>query len=102
MDTEKWRKEFGGGVDNFVSNWHFPEKQKLAEYYQQYYHKTDKVSGAQLPWASLHAPRTEKNQSLTFMQDGRPVYIEHVGKVNVLVLARGKGGVTGEVLSVSP
>lgn len=29
-------------------------------------------------------------------------YSVHVGKVNIVVLARGKGGVTGEVFSVSP
>jgi hypothetical protein len=27
-------------------------------------------------------------------------YSVHVGKVNVVVIARGKGGITGEVLSV--
>jgi hypothetical protein len=28
-------------------------------------------------------------------------YSVHVGKINVLIVARGKGGVTGEVLSVN-
>jgi hypothetical protein len=41
VDTEKWRKEID--LDNLVSDWEYPEKQQLAEFYKQYYHKTDKV-----------------------------------------------------------
>ncbi|ODV90282.1 hypothetical protein CANCADRAFT_2014 [Tortispora caseinolytica NRRL Y-17796] len=52
---EKWRKDFG--VKDIVQNFHYVEKLAVSEYYPQYYHKTDK--------------------------DGRPVYIEQLGKVNI-------------------
>ncbi|KAI9827630.1 MAG: cytosolic factor, phosphatidylinositol/phosphatidylcholine transfer protein [Sarea resinae] len=55
IDSEKWRKEFG--VDDLVRNFDYPEKAQVFEYYPQYYHKTDK--------------------------DGRPVYIEQLGKVDL-------------------
>lgn len=53
----KWRSEFGGGLDGLVPTWDYVEKPKVFEYYPQYYHKTDK--------------------------DGRPVYIEHLGKIDI-------------------
>jgi len=56
MDNcEEWRKTFGvqGIVDEFV----FTEKEQMQKYYPQYYHKTDK--------------------------EGRPIYIERLGKVNL-------------------
>jgi len=55
IDTEKWRKEFE--VDKIVSTFEYTEKPKVFEYYPQYYHKTDK--------------------------DGRPVYIEQLGNINL-------------------
>ncbi|KAF8458220.1 putative phosphatidylinositol transporter [Kalaharituber pfeilii] len=55
IDCEKWRKEFG--VDDLMKNFVYVEKPKVFEYYPQYYHKTDK--------------------------DGRPVYIEKLGKIDL-------------------
>lgn len=57
VDCEKWRSEFGGGLDNLVPNFDYKEKPQVFAYYPQYYHKTDK--------------------------DGRPVYIEQLGKINL-------------------
>ncbi|KAF8681575.1 Nep1 protein [Rhizoctonia solani] len=57
---ENWRKEFG--VDDIVK-WDFlHEKEQVNKFYPQYYHKMDK--------------------------DGRPVYIERLGSVNVTELAK--------------
>lgn len=52
---EKWRKE--NGVDTILQDFHYVEKSVVAKLYPQYYHKTDK--------------------------DGRPVYVEELGQVNV-------------------
>ncbi|KZT62209.1 hypothetical protein CALCODRAFT_426747 [Calocera cornea HHB12733] len=52
---EQWRKEFG--VDEVVRTFEFPEKEAVDKIYPQYYHKTDK--------------------------DGRPVYIERLGKLDL-------------------
>jgi len=57
VDCEKWRSEFGGGVDELVKTFKYTEKEQIFKYYPQYYHKTDK--------------------------DGRPVYIEHLGKIDL-------------------
>jgi hypothetical protein len=57
VDCEKWRAEFGGGVDELVKTFDYTEKPQMMEYYPQYYHKTDK--------------------------DGRPLYIEQLGKVDL-------------------
>ncbi|KAF7198051.1 Sec14 cytosolic factor [Pseudocercospora fuligena] len=57
INSEKWRSEFGGGVDNLVRTFKYDEKEQMMAYYPQYYHKTDK--------------------------DGRPVYIEQFGKVDL-------------------
>jgi len=57
-ETEKWRKEFG--VDDIVKNFKFDEKPLVSAYYPQYYHKIDK--------------------------DGRPVYIEQLGKVDLTAM----------------
>lgn len=54
-ETEAWRKSFG--VDEIVRSFEYAEKAKMFEYYPQYYHKTDK--------------------------DGRPVYIEQYGKIDL-------------------
>ncbi|PYH80025.1 putative phosphatidylinositol transporter [Aspergillus uvarum CBS 121591] len=58
IDSEKWRKEFG--TDDLVRTFDYTEKSKVFEYYPQYYHKTDK--------------------------DGRPVYIEKLGKIDLTAL----------------
>ncbi|CAG7989993.1 unnamed protein product [Penicillium olsonii] len=54
-NSEKWRKEFG--TDELAGTFEYTEKEKVFEYYPQYYHKTDK--------------------------DGRPVYIEKLGKIDL-------------------
>lgn len=43
VDTETWRKEFGGGVDELTRNFDYKEKKDIFNFYPQYYHKTDKV-----------------------------------------------------------
>ncbi|EPS95002.1 hypothetical protein FOMPIDRAFT_1062919 [Fomitopsis schrenkii] len=55
ISCEQWRKDFG--VDDLVKNFDFPEKEEVNKYYPQYYHKIDK--------------------------DGRPVYIEQLGKLDI-------------------
>lgn len=57
-DAENWRREFH--VDELYTNFTFPEKEAVNELYPQFYHKTDK--------------------------DGRPVYIEQLGKVDLKAL----------------
>lgn len=58
VDAEKWRaNEFPGGLDEFTRTFEYTEKPKVMELYPQYYHKIDK--------------------------DGRPVYIEKLGKVDI-------------------
>ncbi|OQD72347.1 hypothetical protein PENPOL_c001G08095 [Penicillium polonicum] len=53
--SEKWRKEFG--TDDLARDFDYPEKEEVSKFYPQYYHKTDK--------------------------DGRPVYIEKMGKIDL-------------------
>lgn len=54
--NEKWRKEFG--ADDIAANgFDYPEYEKVAQYYPQYYHKSDR--------------------------EGRPVYIEQLGKLDI-------------------
>ncbi|KAJ7274579.1 CRAL-TRIO domain-containing protein [Mycena haematopus] len=57
-DNEQWRKDFG--VDDIVQNFDFPERVVVDKYYPQYYHKHDK--------------------------DGRPVYIERLGLLDLKAL----------------
>ncbi|KAF6219332.1 hypothetical protein HO133_005157 [Letharia lupina] len=57
---EKWRKDFG--VDELVRTFDYIEKPKVFEYYPQYYHRTDK--------------------------EGRPVYIEQLGKIDLAAMYR--------------
>lgn len=52
---EKWRAEFG--TNTILEDFTYTEKPIVAKFYPQYYHKTDK--------------------------DGRPVYIEELGSVNI-------------------
>ncbi|KAG4305999.1 hypothetical protein PORY_000909 [Pneumocystis oryctolagi] len=59
IECEKWRKEFG--VDDIMKTFCYHEKLDVFKYYPQYYHKEDKVS----------------------IVEGRPVYIEHLGKINL-------------------
>ncbi|ODN80048.1 hypothetical protein L202_03907 [Cryptococcus amylolentus CBS 6039] len=55
-DNEKWRKEFG--ADEIAANgFDYPEGREVTKYYPQFYHKTDR--------------------------EGRPVYIEQLGKLDV-------------------
>ncbi|TGZ84280.1 hypothetical protein EX30DRAFT_357811 [Ascodesmis nigricans] len=58
LDCEQWRKDFG--VEAIVKDFNYVEKPKVFEYYPQYYHKTDK--------------------------DGRPVYIEQLGKIDLAAM----------------
>lgn len=42
VKAEEWRKETK--LDELLPTWDYPEKEKIFEFYPQYYHKTDKVS----------------------------------------------------------
>ncbi|KAJ9477364.1 SEC14 cytosolic factor [Pseudozyma hubeiensis] len=57
-ECEKWRTEFK--VEELYHSFEYPEKEKVDQYYPQYYHKTDK--------------------------DGRPIYIEQLGKLDLKAL----------------
>lgn len=56
--TEKWRKE--NNIDDILYDFAYEETEKVKQYYPQYYYKTDK--------------------------DGRPVYYEEIGKVDIHAL----------------
>ncbi|KAG1731968.1 CRAL-TRIO domain-containing protein [Suillus paluster] len=58
LAAEQWRRDMK--VDEIVSDFEFTEKEQVDQYYPQYYHKMDK--------------------------DGRPLYIERLGKLNVQAL----------------
>jgi hypothetical protein len=58
VDTEKWRKETK--LDEILPTWEYPERDQVAEYYTQFYHKTDK--------------------------SGRPVYVEQLGAIDLTKL----------------
>ncbi|KAM5445949.1 cytosolic factor, phosphatidylinositol/phosphatidylcholine transfer protein [Microsporum audouinii] len=58
LASEKWRAEFK--TDTLVADFDYSEKEKMFEFYPQYYHKTDK--------------------------DGRPVYIEQFGKIDLTAM----------------
>ncbi|WVF71730.1 hypothetical protein IAT40_006538 [Kwoniella sp. CBS 6097] len=58
-NNEKWRTEFG--ADEIAANgYDYPEQREVDKYYPQFYHKTDK--------------------------EGRPVYIEQLGKLDITKL----------------
>ncbi|GAC74544.1 phosphatidylinositol transfer protein SEC14 and related proteins [Moesziomyces antarcticus T-34] len=57
-EAEKWRSEFN--VEQLYHNFEYPEKAQVDQYYPQYYHKTD--------------------------NDGRPIYIEQLGKLDLKAL----------------
>ncbi|RMZ85449.1 hypothetical protein DV737_g859, partial [Chaetothyriales sp. CBS 132003] len=58
INNEEWRKEFG--TDELVRTFVYTEKPEVFAYYPQYYHKTD--------------------------NDGRPVYIESYGKIDLYAM----------------
>ncbi|KAF9475194.1 hypothetical protein BDN70DRAFT_841281 [Pholiota conissans] len=58
INAEEWRKDFA--VDELNRSFDFKEKAEVDKYYPQFYHKTDK--------------------------DGRPIYIERLGKINIKAL----------------
>ncbi|KAI0269387.1 CRAL-TRIO domain-containing protein [Gloeopeniophorella convolvens] len=58
LAAEQWRKD--EKVDELVQTFDFKEKEEVNKYYPQYYHKIDK--------------------------EGRPVYIERVGKLDIKAL----------------
>lgn len=42
VECEAWRKDIQ--LDELLPTWDYPEKPEIQRYYQQYYHKNDKVS----------------------------------------------------------
>ncbi|KAL9090966.1 MAG: hypothetical protein Q9159_001709 [Coniocarpon cinnabarinum] len=60
VDCEKWRTSFQGGVDELVQHFDYKERPEVFKFYPQYYHKTDK--------------------------DGRPLYIEQLGKIDLTAM----------------
>ncbi|KAF3931717.1 Patellin-3 [Dactylella cylindrospora] len=60
VNAEKWRKEVS--LDENIKSFDFTEKEQVFQYYPQFYHKTDK--------------------------DGRPVYIEKLGKIDLTALLK--------------
>ncbi|EEB88724.1 hypothetical protein MPER_13274 [Moniliophthora perniciosa FA553] len=68
LECEQWRKQFG--VDDIVKNFDFKEKAEVDKYYPQYYHKMDKPAF----------------DSLVVYKEGRPIYIERLGKLDIKAL----------------
>ncbi|KAL4800434.1 CRAL-TRIO domain-containing protein [Aspergillus venezuelensis] len=60
VNCETWRKD--EGVDDLAATFEYTEKAEVFKYYPQYYHKTDK--------------------------DGRPVYIEKLGSIDLNALQK--------------
>jgi hypothetical protein len=55
LEREKWANEYG--VDELLASFDFPQWDQVRQHYPRFYHKQDKF--------------------------GRPIYIEHVGSLNV-------------------
>ncbi|KAF2868995.1 SEC14 cytosolic factor [Massariosphaeria phaeospora] len=63
IDCEKWRSQYAGaGVEELVRTFKYTEREQVFQFYPQYYHKTDK--------------------------DGRPLYIEQLGKVDLPAISK--------------
>ncbi|KAF9731696.1 hypothetical protein PMIN06_012650 [Paraphaeosphaeria minitans] len=63
VDCEKWRASYADvGVEELVRTFDYQERPQIFKYYPQYYHKTDK--------------------------EGRPVYIEQLGNVDLTAMAK--------------
>ncbi|CAI6339002.1 unnamed protein product [Periconia digitata] len=63
INTEKWRASYATvGVEELVRTFDYKERPQIMQYYPQYYHKIDK--------------------------DGRPLYIEQLGKVDFAALEK--------------
>lgn len=60
VNCEMWRKTYG--TNSILEDFHYAEKPIVAKYYPSYYHKTDK--------------------------DGRPVYVEELGSINISEMYR--------------
>jgi hypothetical protein len=92
VDCEKWRAEYAGvGVEELVRTFDYKERPEVFQYYPQYYHKTDKVRLyiALSPATPIHyTPNTSPPKPLTLPQDGRPVYIEQLGNVDLTALGK--------------
>lgn len=58
VEAENWRKEYN--VDELYETFTFPELEKVTKLYPKFYHKTDK--------------------------DGRPIYIEQLGSLDLKAL----------------
>ncbi|KIJ30719.1 hypothetical protein M422DRAFT_36427 [Sphaerobolus stellatus SS14] len=58
IEAEQWRKDFG--VEEIVAHFQLKNKQEIQSLYPRYYHGTD--------------------------NEGRPIYIEHLGKININTL----------------
>jgi hypothetical protein len=95
LSAEQWRKDFK--VDEIVKyglpvilwttmftmryrNFVFTEKEEVDKYYPQYYHKMDKVTF--VPCFRYATSLVDHNDD----QDGRPVYIQRLGKLDVSAL----------------
>lgn len=68
-ECEQWREDWN--VDEIGRSFVFEEKPLVTVYYPQYYHKNDKV-------------RRLLNEAN--MEDGRPVYIEQLGKIDITAM----------------
>ncbi|KAG6885775.1 hypothetical protein C0993_009880 [Termitomyces sp. T159_Od127] len=70
-EAEEWRK--ADGVNDILETFDFKEKVEVDKWYPQYYHKTDKV----------RSPVHHRARSPHPPQDGRPIYIEVLGKLDI-------------------
>ena len=68
------------GVEELVRTFDYKERPEIFKYYPQYYHKIDKVR-------FIHAPPLQ-SISADIAQDGRPVYIEQLGNVDLAAMAK--------------